>query len=73
VEKKATKGFIMAKKKRIEVGWIVMWKTVRGNWCPILYTQEYTRSLAIAKCGAERYKKGRRAGTLKVKKMEVTM
>lgn len=69
----------MAKKKKIAVGWAMMRLNKAGNWVPAktpakkyeVIDNHQTFSLWPGNFGD--YHKGRDAGTLKVKKMYVTM
>ena len=69
----------MAKKKKIAVGWAMMRLNKAGNWVPVeppekkyeVIDDHQNYSLWPDSVGD--YYKGRRAGTLKVKKMYVTM
>jgi len=62
----------MAKKqKRIEVGWAMMRLNKAGNWKREFF--KTTRTDAVSWYGFRDYDRGRRAGTLKVKKAYVTM
>ena len=63
----------MAKKKKIEVGWVMMRLNKAGNWVPCPFTQRPKRYLAVQGHVSEGHRRSRRAGTLKVKKMSVTM
>lgn len=58
-------------KKKIHVGWVMMRLNKAGNWVPEF--TKTTRTDAIQWYGFRDYERGRRAGTLKVKKMYVTM
>lgn len=79
--KDTKKGFVMAKKKKIHVGWVVVELNKAGFWKAIIDTTDKTRigsiqhylwSLGYYKPNG-RWKKLCRAGTLKVKKMYVTI
>lgn len=72
VSEDAKKGLVVTKKKQIHVGWAMMRLNKAGNWVPV--RTALTRHKVIWEFGRYGdYAKYRRAGTLKVKKMYVTM
>lgn len=64
---------MIAKKKKIQVGWVMMRLNKAGNWVACRFTLQPYRYLAVQGYASEEHRISRRAGTLKVVKIYVTM